>query len=61
MSILGFFTSIITALILAIISIGYYRHKYGNFKFSEKDIIKIILFIIIGNFIITFIKALILS
>lgn len=58
MSIVGFLISIITALILAIISIGYYRYKYGNFRFSEKDIIKIVLFVIIGNFVVTFIKVL---
>lgn len=58
MSIMGFLISIITAIILAIISIGYFRYKYGNFKFSEQDIIKIILFVVIGNFVVTFVKNL---
>lgn len=58
MQITGFLISIVTAIILAIISIGYYRYKYGNFKFSEKDIIKIIVFIVVGNFVVTFVKAL---
>ena len=56
MSINGFLLSIITAIILAIISIGYYRYQYGNFKFSEKDIIRIVLFVVIGNFVVTFVK-----
>ena len=56
MSINGFLLSIITAVILAIIAIGYYRYQYGNFKFSEKDIIRIVLFVVIGNFVVTFVK-----